>query len=49
MAIIRKWQTLVEQGKFRQKWRVCQKFINDKKGHLDKWRFYENYKFGKNL
>ena len=27
MAIIRKWQTLVEQGKFRQKWRVCQKFI----------------------
>ena len=27
MAIIRKWQTLVEQGKFRQKWRVCQKFV----------------------
>ena len=27
-VIIRKWQTLVEQGKFRQKWRVCQKFIN---------------------
>ena len=26
-VIIRKWQTLVEQGKFRQKWRVCQKFI----------------------
>ena len=27
MAIIRKWQILVEQGKFRQKWRVCQKFM----------------------
>ena len=22
---------------------------DDKKGHLDKWRFYENDKFGKNL
>ena len=22
---------------------------DDKKGHLNKWRFYENYKFGKNL
>ena len=22
---------------------------DDKKGHLDKWRFHENYKFGKNL
>ena len=27
MAIIRKWQILVEQGKFWQKWRVCQKFM----------------------
>ena len=27
MAIIRTWQTLVEQGKLRQKWRVCQKFV----------------------
>ena len=26
-VIIRKWQTLVEQRKFRQKWRVGQKFI----------------------
>ena len=49
---------LGEKGKFRQKWRVCQKFIQGlvkysneitKKGHLDKWRFYENDKFGKNL
>ena len=27
MAIIRKWQILGEKGKFRQKWRVCQKVI----------------------
>ena len=27
MAIIRKWQILGEKGKFRQKWRVCEKVI----------------------
>ena len=26
-AIIRKWQILGEKGKFRQRWRVCQKVI----------------------
>ena len=49
---------LGEKGKFRQKWRVCQKFIKGlakysneikKKGHLDKWWFYENDNFGKKL
>ena len=27
MAILRKWQILSEKGKFRQKWRVCEKVI----------------------
>ena len=47
---------LGEKGKVRQKWRVWQKFIKGlakysnnitKRGHLEKWRFYENDKFGK--
>ena len=54
----KKMANLGEKGKFRQKWRVCQKFIKGltkysnektKRGILTKWRFYENDKFGKNL
>ena len=54
MTIIKKWQILGEKGKFRQKWQVCQKFIKalakySNKKTKERWRSYENYKYGKNL
>ena len=48
----KKMANLGQKGKNRQKWRVQgfgQMQMNNKKGHLDKWRFYENAKCGKKL